>query len=85
MCSKTGFNLPSTLPSYNNTQESNKKLQFIGICYSLSFLLWLKSPILAPIYSPILAPILTQIAYAVHAHTQFKMIGKKSYENECNL
>ena len=31
-----------------------------------------------------LAPILIQIAYAVHTHTQFKMIGKQSYAHDCS-
>ena len=35
-------------------------------------------------YSPILALILIQIAYAVHTHTQFNMIGKQSYANDCS-
>ena len=34
-------------------------------------------------YGLILAPILIQIAYAVHTHTQFNMIGKQPYANDC--
>ena len=30
-------------PLYYLAQESSKNLQFIGICYSLSFLLWFKA------------------------------------------
>ena len=36
------------------------------------------------VYSPTLAPILIYLAYAVHTHTQFKMNGKQSYENDCS-
>ena len=36
------------------------------------------------IYSLILAPILIQVAYAGHKHTQFKMIEKQSYGNDCS-
>ena len=36
------------------------------------------------VYGPTLAPILIYLAYAVHTHTQFKMNGKQSYENDCS-
>ena len=67
VCLKMEFNPSSTHSSYNYAQESNKKLQIIRICYSLSFLLWF----IALYYSPII-----QIAYVVHTHMQFKMIGE---------
>ena len=37
------------------------------------------------IYSLILAPVLVQVVCVVHKHTQFKMIGKQSYGNDCSL
>ena len=63
MCPKTEFNPPST-PCL--TARHNKKLQL----YLLFFVIFIV------VYSPRLAPILISIAYAVHTHTQFKMIEK---------
>ena len=35
-------------------------------------------------FGPILAPILILITYAVQTHTQFNVIGKQSYANDCS-
>ena len=65
--------------SYNQAQESNNKLQFIGIFHSLSFLL-----LFIYVHSLILAPVLIQVAHAIHKHMQFKMIGKQLHGNDCS-
>ena len=40
--------------------------------------------IFTSVYSPLLVPILSQTVHVVNTHTQFKMIGKQSYENDCS-
>ena len=72
MCSKTELNPPFTRPALQLSTRELKKIQFFGICSSLSFLFWF------------IALIVIQISYAVHTHTQFNKIGKQSYANDCS-
>ena len=70
---------PSSNPLLQLGIGSNNKLQFIGIFHYLLVLLWL-----IYVYSLLLAPILIERAYAILTYTQFKMIGKQSYGNDCS-
>ena len=60
-------------PTCTTTKHKRvKKIEFFGICSSLSFLFWF------------IALIVIQKAYVVHTHTQFNKIGTQSYANDCS-
>ena len=77
MCPKTEFNPQSTPISPPPFTSRHRKV-------TKNYTLKAFFVIFIVVYSPILAYILIQVAYGVHAHAQFKMIGKQSYKNDCS-
>ena len=75
MCPKTKFYPPSTRSLRTSHVRVTKNTVYRYLLFVVIFIV---------VYSPTLAPILIYLAYAVHTHTQFKMNGKQSYENDCS-